>query len=154
MVEGKDVKWSILNAGKDNFIDFNKSVGWYLPGNSVEKIWIAKAAYACTYIISQKPQKVKLLFGSNSSAKVLLNKKEVYSVNNNRNAVKDQDTIALNLKQGKNILLVKVGNSNSNLTFGFFGELKWQWGFFARLVNEQNQPLTNCEIQIPIKIDV
>lgn len=151
MTADDKVSWSPLSVDKKNFIDFNNSIGWYLPGRRVEKIWEAKAGYACTYIISGREQNAVLLFGSNSSAKIFLNHKQVYSYEQNRNAVPDNDTVHISLNKGKNILLVKVGNSNSNLTFGFFGELLWQWGFYARILNSDYKRLNDCSIEVPVK---
>ena len=151
MTASGNVKWETVNVDNKSFLDFNNSIGWYLPGKRVEKIWLAKAGYASTYISSPKKQKAKLLLGSNSSVIVFLNHQKIYSLNRNRNAIPDLDTISINLSKGRNILLIKVGNSNSNLTFGFFGELKWQWGFYARLLSENNSPLTNCSVVIPTK---
>ncbi len=149
MTANGKVKWTALSGDSKNFIDFNNSLVWYLPGKRVEKVWQVKAGYACTYINSNKKQDAVLLLGSNSSVRVFLNHKQIYFYGQNRNAVPDNDTVHIKLNKGKNVLLVKIGNSNSNLTFGFFGELLWQWGFYARILNSDYKPLTNCSIEIP-----
>ncbi len=108
MVERGKVSWIPLHTDKNNFVDFNNSIGWNLPGKNVEKIWEAKAGYAAAYIESPNKRQVKLLTGSNSSLKIILNGEEIFTKNQNRNAVKDNDTVNINLKKGKIFCSLKL----------------------------------------------
>jgi Glycosyl hydrolases family 38 N-terminal domain len=136
IVAGNEAKWILQSINENNFLDLNSTLDWRYPGAIVEKEWMAKAGYAFTYIYSEEGQKVKLLFGSNSSAKIILNGEQLYKSENTRNALADQDTIVLSLNSGLNKLLVKTGNSHQNYTISFFTVIKYEWGFYNRLIDE------------------
>ncbi|RPI66946.1 MAG: hypothetical protein EHM47_15670, partial [Ignavibacteriales bacterium] len=65
----------------------------------------------------------------------------------------DQDRIEIVLKKGKNLLLVKVGNSNANHELAFFEMIKWEWGFYLKLLDENEKPLKNIGVILPEKIE-
>jgi len=67
-------------------------------------------AYAVATVNSPREMKnVTLLFGSDDAAKVWLNGKEVWSVNRVRGVNPDDDIVSgLTLKEGRNVLVVKV----------------------------------------------
>jgi len=58
-------------------------------------------------------------FGSDDSLKVFLNGKAIIAENVNRAAAPDQHQVTLNLKPGKNQLLIKVGQGNGEWAFYF-----------------------------------
>ncbi|UCH66092.1 MAG: hypothetical protein JSW63_02870, partial [Ignavibacterium sp.] len=151
IVEGNEPEWILQSINENDFLDFNSTLDWRYPGAIVEKEWMAKAGYAFTYIYSEKAQKVKLLFGSNSAAKVLFNGEVLYQFENTRNALADQDTIEFNLKSGLNKLLIKTGNSHQNFTIAFFTVIKYEWGFFNRLINEEGNTPEGLLVYLPDK---
>ncbi len=146
--EKEKMQWFLQSTDKRGFVDFNSTLGWNVNPNIPEKIWYSKAGYAFTTIISEYDKEVILTFGSNSQIKVFLNREEVYSTNNERNALQDQDTVRVKLKKGANDLIVRVLNTHTNLGLAFFGMIKWEWGFFARLLENDGSPLSNVKYLI------
>lgn len=149
LVEDKEVVWKPLHSSPEGFVDFNASMGWVLPGNGPEKIWRAKAGYAFTYIDSPHEQEALLKLGSNSSVKLILNGETLHSTAHDRNAEADTDIIPLHLRSGLNTLLIKVGQTHRNEAPNFFGELRFEWGFYARLLDTESNPLQNITAVIP-----
>ena len=132
IVKNQDVSWIPLSSSSNGFLDFDKSIRWKIPANVPEKIWYAITGYAAAYVESPIQQNAVIKFGSNSFAKIIINGEQVYSVTNVRNAKVDQDSININLKKGKNLILVKVGNSNANNELAFFEMIRWEWGFYFK----------------------
>ncbi|MEO8399686.1 MAG: glycosyl hydrolase-related protein, partial [Ignavibacteriaceae bacterium] len=77
----------------------------------------------------------------------------VYSFQQARNVKLNADTINVHLNKGKNLFLIKVGNSHINYALAFFEMIKWEWGFYARFLDENNNPLKNISVLIPNKIE-
>ena len=137
MLKDSSASWLMQSIDENFFMDFNNVLDWRYPGAIVEKEWQSKAGYAFAIIHSDKEQKVNILFGSNSNAKIILNGKVVYEYSSARNAAKDQDTVKVNLNEGDNNLLVKTFNSPQNFSVAFFIPIKYEWGFYLRLANAQ-----------------
>ena len=148
IVEGGTVAWKPLHSAQNGFVDFNASMGWVLPGDGPEKVWKAKAGYAFTYIDSPNEQEVVLKVGSNSSIKVVLNGEAVHANTQDRNAEPDTDTVPLSLRAGRNSLLVKVGQTHRNEAPGFFSNIRFEWGFYARLLNAENMPAHGLDVVV------
>lgn len=149
-IDGKTF-WKLFSINENNFIDFNNASGWIIPHNAIEKIWWSKVSYAFTSIVSTEDMEAKLLFGSNSSAKIILNKEVIYEFKGERNAKTDDVQITIKLKKGINNLLVKVNNSHKNLSPDFFDEIKWEWGFYLRIANSNFQQIKNLKSSISIQ---
>lgn len=143
--EKEKLKWFIQSIDNKGFIDFKSSLEWNVNNNIPVKIWYSRAGYAFTTIISEYDREALLTFGSNSHIKVFLNNEIIYSVNNARNALKDQDTVKIKLKKGLNNLLVRVLNTHTNLGLSFFGTIKWEWGFYARLLEINGTPINDIK---------
>lgn len=143
--EKEKTQWFLQSTDKKGFVDFNSSLEWNVNINNPVKIWYAKAGYAFTTIISEYDREALLTFGSNSQIKVFLNKEKIYSTDNARNALKDQDTIKIKLKKGSNELIVRVLNTHTNLGMTFFGIINWEWGFYARLIDINGNPITDIK---------
>lgn len=140
--------WFIQSPDNKGFVDFNSTLEWNANTAIPVKIWYSKAGYAFTTIISDKEQDALLTFGSNSQLKVFLNKKQIHTVNGARNASKDQDTVRIRLQKGNNDLLVRVINTHTNLGLAFFGVIKWEWGFYARLLKTDGTPLSEAKYSL------
>jgi alpha-mannosidase len=153
LLKDNNAEWLPQSTSSNEFLDLNNSLRWQIMGNHPEKIWYALTGYAAAYIESSIEQNAIIKYGSNSFGKILVNGEEVYSITNPRNAVVDQDEIKIKLKKGKNLILVKVGNSNANHELAFFEIIKWEWGFYLKLLNEQGNPLKNVQLIVPEKID-
>lgn len=148
LVEDGEVAWKPFYSSPNGFVDFNASMGWGRPGNEPEKIWKAKTGYAFTYIDSPDEQEVILKVGSNSSLKVLLNGETVHANTHDRNAEPDTDTIPLRLRPGRNALLIKVGQTHRNEAPDFFEALRFEWGFFAKLLSPNLVPAQNIRVVV------
>jgi len=145
----KTATWQYHAPDKTGFVDLNTAIGWAIPGLGTEKIWWGKAGLAACYIYSNTEQDVFLLTGSNSRLKVFLNGREIFKHWAERNAKADDDTIAVHLKKGKNLLILTVQNSHNNTLPDWFGGLDFSWGFYARLTDQSLSPIHDIEIQIP-----
>jgi len=152
LVKDEITKWFPQSVSSNGFLDFNNTLRWQLPGMEAEKIWYALTGYAAAYIESPIDQNVILTFGSNSFGKIFINHQEVYSIQQSRNAKVDEETIKVNLKKGENLILVKVGNSHTNHALAFFEMIKWEWGFYLKLLDQSRNPLENVKIILPEKI--
>jgi alpha-mannosidase len=153
MVKGGETKWIPQTIDEKGYLDFNAKLAWYKPGSSPEKVWYAKAAYASINIFSEVEQDVFLLAGSNFALGVSLNGDSIKTIPQIRNAEADKDTIKLHLKKGSNLLLAKVWNSHQNYTVAFFIPTQMKWGLFARLVDENYEPLSNISFTLDSSID-
>ena len=140
--------WFIQSADNKGFVDFKSTLGWNVDVKVPVKIWYARAGYAFTTIISDHEREALLALGSNSQTVVFFNGERVHTVSSSRNAVRDQDTIRIKLKKGANDLLIRVLNTDKNLGISFFGTLKWEWGFFSRLLDKNGAPLTDVKYVI------
>jgi hypothetical protein len=99
--------------------------------------------------IQNTDQSAVIKFGSNSFGKILVNGSQVFDVQHSRNAMRDENSIDVNLKKGENIIVVKTGNSHQNHGLSFFGELKWEWGFYFRLTDKAGNPVKNVHSVLP-----
>ena len=146
--EKEKTQWFLQSSDKKGFVDFNSTLEWNVNANIPVKIWYSRAGYAFTTIFSDYDREALLTFGSNSQIKVFLNGEKIYSINDARNASKDQDTVRIKLKKGSNDLIVRVLNTHTNLGLAFFGMIKWEWGFFVRLLENDGSPLSNVKYVI------
>lgn len=71
-------------------------------------------AYASTVIESPKEKETELLVGSDDGVKVWLNGELVHNNHAHRSLTIDQDTVKVKLRQGENLLLVKVENEGGD----------------------------------------
>lgn len=146
--ENEKLLWFLQSIDKKGFVDFNSTLEWNVNTSIPVKIWYSRAGYAFTTIISESDREAVLTFGSNSQIKVFLNKEKIYSTDNARNALQDQDTVRVKLKKGANELIVRVLNTHTNLGLAFFGMIKWEWGFYARLLESNGSPVTDVKYLI------
>ncbi len=144
------VAWRPVAPDSTGFVDFHAAFADVAPGDGPERIWWAKAGYAATTLQSDGAQDVLLLMGSNSRLKVVLNGDIVHTVDSDRNAAVDGDTVRVQLQPGPNRLLVKVGQSHRNEAVQFFVPLEWQWGFYARVVQPSGSP-ADMEAEVTVE---
>jgi hypothetical protein len=118
----KVLTWQKKQA-KDYLLDFNEILG---------KETEDSVAYAATYIVVPKELKgVKMKTGSDDQCRVYLNGKEVFKYAEERATEKDEDTTEVTLKEGTNVLIVKVVNAKAD------------WSFCVRFTDQNDQPLKN-----------
>jgi len=144
----ENIQWFPQSINKKGFVDFNKTIQWNVNTKVPIKIWFTRAGYAFTTIESESDKEVLLTLGSNSQVKVFLNRERIFSSDNIRNALKDQDTIRIKLKKGKNDLIVKVFNTHKNNGIAYFGVINWEWGFYSRLLEKDGSPVKSVKYLI------
>jgi hypothetical protein len=102
---GTQLTWTVHKA-PDYFIDFlaafGKTRGEYVAG------------YAVTYIVADEDMKVTLALSSNDQGKAWLNGQPVFKFADTRTLEKDTDRSDVTLKQGQNVLVLKVINEVNN----------------------------------------
>jgi len=103
---GKDAKWRKMPAGEDPaqpyYLDLLKAL------NGGEQ----RVAYLRTKLQWPEEQQVKLWIGSDDGCKMWVNGEVVHSNNIARPFTIDQDTATATLKQGENIIMMKVTQNN------------------------------------------
>jgi hypothetical protein len=87
----------------------------------------AVLAYAFCRIDSPEDKKVRATFGSNDGIQIFLNGKRIYKKYAKRSLILDEDETYLNVKEGKNYLLLKIDQN------------KGDWGFSFRLPDEKTR---------------
>jgi WD40 repeat protein/class 3 adenylate cyclase/tRNA A-37 threonylcarbamoyl transferase component Bud32 len=112
----------------DYAIDFNEILGDVTPQS---------VAYAVCYIRSEAEQLgLRMLVGSDDESKVYLNGKQIYKYPAMRNFVADQDTVAVALSAGLNVLVFKVVNET----------LDWQGSI--RFTDAQGNPVKGIKVTL------
>ena len=109
-----DYLWTpmkISARGSNNITDMTRKLGW--NGNN-------RVIYGFITLDSVREQKTKMFVGSDDSVKVWLNGELVQEKYIVRGASDYQESFPVTLKQGKNTLLVAVGNGGGRWS-GFFG---------------------------------
>lgn len=90
-------------------LDFRKALAQTKTDNA--------AAYALVYVHSPKDQAGELLLGSDDTITVWLNGAQVHENRRLRTGVPDDDKAPVTWKQGRNSLLIKVGNATGDHLF-------------------------------------
>jgi hypothetical protein len=125
-VGDKELTWK-AHACKEHFLDFND----FLGATTEDSV-----GYAVTFIVAPDEIKgVKMKTGSDDQAKVFLNGKEVFKIADARPLDKDQDTTAVTLNKGVNVLVFKVVNE------------KMDWSCCLRFTDRDDKPITNLKAQ-------
>ncbi|MCK4749319.1 MAG: hypothetical protein KAT15_19835, partial [Bacteroidales bacterium] len=112
-----DVQWKKAITSENGLLDFNTA---YSPNKGA-------IAYAYAEIESPDNRKTLITLGSDDGAKVWINKELVYSKHIWRGAVPDDEFIDVQLKKGKNTILVKIENRGAG------------WEMIVRLVDPEGE---------------
>jgi hypothetical protein len=127
-VADKELTWKKI-ATKDYYIDFRA-----LHPDNYEHV----VAWAVAYVVSPDEKSgLTLKMNSNDQGKVYLNGKELVKFTETRTLEKYvEDTVAnVTLKQGANVLVLKVVNEENN------------WQGSVRLLDKAGKPVTNVTIE-------
>ncbi|MCE9565086.1 MAG: CotH kinase family protein [Planctomycetes bacterium] len=126
-VAGKELAWTKVQTDR-YFVDLS----------SVNGAAENATGYMVTYIVAPDEMKeVTMRIGSDDSAKVYLNGKEIGKVIAGRAVGKDQDSFGnLTLKKGVNVVVFKVSNGIS------------EWAGAARFVDKAGAPLKGIKAQL------
>ena len=110
-----EIRWQKAHTDESGMLDF-KSM--FPEGQAI--------AYAYTELDSPEKRKVKFTFGSDDGAKIWINGKLIYNEHAWRAMDRDSDFFEVDLKKGKNSILVKV-------------EDKWlSWSMVMRIMDMNN----------------
>ncbi len=105
----------------NGYISLGKDVDW-------------RVAYAFANITSPDEREVQFRFDSDDQGKVWLNGAEVYAHTKSHSAEIDRYTVPVTLRQGENIILVKVCQEEGG------------WGFYLRITDQNGQPFDDLKI--------
>jgi len=126
---------SAVRLGEDSYhLDFKELVNKAKPGADTDH----QVAYAVAYIVSESPQTgLMLLVGSDDTARIYLNEKEIYRQLDPRSWQPDRDEVSgVNLKAGLNVLVFKVANETG------------PWGGSVRLLDAAGQPVKGIKVTL------
>ncbi len=140
--------WLYLSARDNGFTDLNPFYGWKTLATP-EKVWYAKIVYSWAELVSERNRKALLSFGGNTITRVVLNGETVYHSLKECNAVRDNFSVPVTLQKGSNRLLIRIANSHRNHAVDFFDPLRFEWGFYCRLLDPHGKsPLTGISQRV------
>jgi hypothetical protein len=127
--------WTPVRLGEDSYkLDFGSLVNKVQPGSGADN----QIAYAVAYIVSESPQAgLMLLVGSDDTARIYLNEREIYRQLVPRIFRQDGDEVSgVALKAGVNVLVFKVGNGTGD------------WAGSVRLLDAAGQPIKGIQVTL------
>jgi WD40 repeat protein len=127
--------WTSVQLGEVSLkLDFVELLNKIKPGSATEH----QAAYAVSYVLSERPQtNLTLLVGSDDTARIYLNEKEIYRQLNPRMWQADQDEVSgVELKAGLNVLVFKVANDTGS------------WSGSVRFLDNVGQPVPGLTVTL------
>ncbi len=142
-------EWIVQSINKKKFLDLNASLGWKFMPEVPVKIWYAKSGYAFTRLLCDEDKEAVLKVGSNSHLRIFVNGTSVFNSNQERNAVPDADAVPVKLHKGENTILFRTLNTHKNLGLSYFGFIQYEWGFYARLLEKNGNPLSGVKFLLP-----
>ncbi len=120
-----ELKWRKIQTKESGFVNL---AGLLEPNEQA-------IAYGLAYVFSPEDLKAHLLIGSDDGVRIWLNNELVHSNPAYRGAYPDQDTIPVELKKGRNTLLVKVLQGGGG------------WGFYVRFIDPEGILRSSTEIK-------
>ena len=123
-----------INLGHAYFDSLERS-GIGLPWNQYNT---RAVAYLLTCIHCPSDMEAQIKLGSADGIKVWLGDELIHSADLVRNALLDQDTIPVSLKKGKNKVLAKVTNHETN-----------GWGMYFRVTDTEGRPVPGLRYERP-----
>jgi hypothetical protein len=118
-----------FNEGYINFKQMYQQYNW-------------SVAYGLIYIKSPDRKPAQIRIGTNDSAKLWLNDKEVWRMNIGRDAVFDNDIVPVVLEPGLNKVLIKICNRIN------------EWGFYFRVTDEEGKGIPGIEFVSGDSVDL
>jgi hypothetical protein len=109
-------RWFQHNSTKD-LVDFTQQFD--------KKLGVV--CYAACYLESDKAQRIMLGLGSNDGVRAWLNGEMIWDHHRSRGASKDNDWLWADVKEGKNLLLLKIDQGLGS------------WGLYARVVDSEEK---------------
>jgi hypothetical protein len=125
-VNGKELTWRSITASAKYF-DFNA----LLKSDNDHA-----AGYMVTYIECDQDNDVTMALGSNDQARLYLNGKDIYAVQDARTLQLDADKGKVRLKKGVNVVVFKVINEQNS------------WQGAMRFLDKTGTPITDLKIKL------
>jgi hypothetical protein len=126
-VNGKELTWQNITASAKYF-DFNAIL---------KTVHDHAAGYMVTYIECDREMKdVRMALGSNDQARLYLNGKDIYAVQDARTLELDADKGKVQLNKGVNVVVFKVINEQNN------------WQGAMRFLDNAGAPVTDLKIKL------
>lgn len=108
-LRGKTASWQVVNSdGKLGFAGIDSVAFDQSQGQRGDQV----THYFLVYADSLTDQKAQLQIGSDDGCKVWLNGKQIHKNTATRALAPAQDTVAIDLQRGRNVLLIKVQNGS------------------------------------------
>jgi len=114
-INNEELKWK---QGEPNILGYVDLLSKYSPNEMV-------ISYAYTTINCDDEGTVLLLFGSDDGAAIWVNGKEYFRINIGRGAKEYDDIIPVQVKKGKNEILVKIAQGGGH------------WGFYLQIMDKE-----------------
>lgn len=142
--KGRIIRWGKIDYDHEQngyinlghaYFDSLERTGIGLPWNQYNT---RAVAYLFTYIHCPADMEAQIRIGSADGIKVWLGDELIHSADLVRNALLDQDTIPVTLEEGKNKVLVKVTNHETN-----------GWGMYFRVTDTQGRPIPGLRYERP-----
>lgn len=151
-----DINFSAFYPGKDRIVRWGKIDDYtndiyidlaYAHFDSFERTGIEfnwnfrrteSVAYLLTYICSPESMEAQFRVGSADGIKLWLDNELKLSLDVSREAAPDQDIVPVYLTKGKNRVLLKVTNYNSN-----------SWGFYFRVTDSEGRYIPGLQYERP-----
>jgi len=127
---GKDVDWKDVKPAPD------PRKAWYVPLEDIIG-GTNRVAYLRTAIVSPTAQKAKLELGSDDGIKVWLNGEVVHSNKTHRPLKPAEDTAAVKLRKGRNLLMMKITQGGGH------------WAACARVCAPDGNKIEELRVQKP-----
>jgi hypothetical protein len=124
---GKELTWQNITAS-DKYFDFNAIL---------KTINDHAAGYMVTYIeCDREMNDVRMALGSNDQARLYLNGKDIYAVQDARSLELDADKGKVHLKKGINVVVFKVINEQNS------------WQGSMRFLDKTGAPVTDLKVKL------
>jgi hypothetical protein len=116
------VSWRWVSRNEKGYVDLQA----FLAGISTNVV-----AYLYREVESPADQEALVLLGTTGCAKLWVNGQLVYTNRRNREAIPEDDSVKIQLKKGRNPLLIKITNGDG------------PYGFYLTLLAEQELKVGN-----------
>lgn len=142
-----ETPWRGLSAGPEGYTDLLAFYGWQTLATT-EKIWYARITYAYAELWAAQEQPATLHFGGNTITGITLNGASLYESLHEVNGVRDGFSRPVLLRQGVNRLLLRIATTHRSHATAFWDPLRFEWGFYCRLTNTDNQPPAGLSLRL------
>ena len=133
---------AVSKTSRDQWLE--REIHWVYPDFDIVQSYVdlrsilktsAMACYALSYVKLPMPVKAQMRIGVSGALKVWVNDELVYLNPNQKSAMRvDEYNVPVDLKNGRNKILVKVVQRGAKIT-----------GFYLRLTDQEGEPLDNVE---------